>query len=97
MLMALFIVCADINPRDQCETRRASNSNDKTADDCAMLLLIANTASVTSKSNSPKTPEQLESIRVFREQLNSWIWTQCYQSSIEAEKCRKIKPGFSNR
>ncbi len=94
--MALFVVCSQ-NPRDQCEEHRMRNGTAYTADDCAIQFLIMNSFSLNPNRDSQKTPEQRESARIFRDQMNLFIGNICLQSSIAAEKCRKTKPGFSNR
>lgn len=94
--MSLFIVCSQ-NPRDQCEEHRMRNGTAYTADDCAIQFLIMNSFSLNPNLDSQKTPEQRESARVSREQFNLWVGNICLQSSIASEKCRKTKPGFSNR
>ncbi len=94
--MALFVVCSQ-NPRDQCEERRRRNNTDKTADDCAFIYILANDFEINPNLDGKKTQKEIESSISFGRDLKLLMASSCIQSSIEAEKCRKIKPGFSNR
>lgn len=95
--IALFVVCAESNPRDQCEQHRMRNGMDKTADDCAILYLLMNSLEMNPDRKGTSTQAEIESTQSYARTFKLYIAAQCIQSSIEAEKCRKIKPGFSNR
>lgn len=88
--IAVFIVCVESNPRDDCEEHRMRNGTDLTGEDCLTLYMITNIDDANAATSQEVKDRN-------RNKFNTFIFNQCLQSSLAAAKCRKIKPGFSNR